>query len=549
MLIDDLKPLVDGEVTNNEKDLLVASHDASIFEIKPQVIVRPKNVADIRNLVTFVSKEKHSQPGLSLTARSAGTDMGGGPLSDSIVVEFPPHFNRILEIGDDYAVVEPGVYWRDLEKEILKKNLIMPSYPASRLLCTVGGMVNNNSGGEKSLSHGQTKDYIEELQVILADGNEYTVRPLTLSELHAKKSLNTFEGELYRKIFDLIQANAEEIKNAKPKTSKNSSGYFLWDVWDGKTFNMCKLISGAQGTLGFVTKIKFRLIHYKQKSELLVMFLKDLAPLGEIVADVMQYKPETFESFDNHTLSLAIRFLPDIIKRMKGNAILLGMEFLPEMWMTITGGIPKLILIAEFTGDTEEEIAKNLRKAQGEIVAKYGIKTHITKRPEEADKYWVVRRESFSLLRQHTKGKQTAPFIDDIIVRPQQLPEFLPKLNAILDQYPSLIYTIAGHAGDANFHIIPLMDLSVESNRKIIPELSDKVYDLVLSFKGSITAEHNDGLIRTPYLGKMYGKHMTQLFAQVKHIFDPLGIFNPRKKVGGDLGYAMSHIKKVVEQN
>ena len=107
-----------------------------------------------------------------------------------------------------------------------------------------------------------------------------------------------------------------------------------------------------------------------------------------------------------------------------------------------------------------------------------------------------------------------------------------------------MIYTIAGHPGDGNFHIIPLMDLSDEKSRQIIPELSEKVYDLVLKHGGSITAEHNDGLIRTPYLEKMYGKEVCGLFEEVKRIFDPQNIFNPGKKVGGSIDYASKHIVK-----
>ncbi|MBI2574219.1 MAG: FAD-binding oxidoreductase, partial [Candidatus Wildermuthbacteria bacterium] len=136
----------------------------------------------------------------------------------------------------------------------------------------------------------------------------------------------------------------------------------------------------------------------------------------------------------------------------------------------------------------------------------------------------------------------TAPFIDDIIVRPETLPEFLPALQTILSQYPQLIYTVAGHVGDGNFHIIPLMDLSRPFSGNMIAEISQKVYDLVLKFKGSITAEHNDGLIRTPFLKQMYGEKICGLFQEVKHIFDPHNIFNPGKKVNGSLQYALEHI-------
>jgi len=147
------------------------------------------------------------------------------------------------------------------------------------------------------------------------------------------------------------------------------------------------------------------------------------------------------------------------------------------------------------------------------------------------------------LLHNNTTGKDTAPFIDDFIVKPEYLPEVLPKVNAILDKYKKdLVYTIAGHPGNGNFHIIPLMDLKDARVRALIPQISEEVYRLVFQYHGSITAEHNDGLIRTPYLEEMYGPEIAALFAEVKKIFDPENIFNPGKKVNGSLKYSIDHI-------
>ena len=165
-------------------------------------------------------------------------------------------------------------------------------------------------------------------------------------------------------------------------------------------------------------------------------------------------------------------------------------------------------------------------------IEKFGHNSRIIQKEDEAKKYWDMRRDSFALLRKHSGGRRTAPFIDDIIVRPEFLPEFLPKLNVIFAKYPTLIYTIAGHAANGNFHIIPLMDFNDPHTAEIILTLSDEVYDLVLKYEGSITAEHNDGLIRTPFLTQMFGEEVYQLFGKVKEICDPMGIFNPKKKYG-----------------
>ncbi|MEK7603840.1 MAG: FAD-binding oxidoreductase [Patescibacteria group bacterium] len=548
MISDSIRELTKGEVIVNGNELEAYGRDASIFEVKPELAVKPKDTDDIKNLVKFVAERKSSNQNLSITARAGGSDMSGGPLGESIILDFTAYYNNILEIrsassGDGgWAIVEPGVFYRDFEKETLKKGLLLPSYPASRELCAVGGMVANNSGGEKSLRYGKTENYVEELNVVLSNGNEYVFKPLTVGELEQKKKQDDFEGSIYRKMHELLEANHELIRKAKPDVSKNSAGYALWNVWNGRTFDLTKLFVGSQGTLGIITRIKFRLIKPAKYSQLLVLFLKDLNKVGDLVLALNKYEPESMESYDDNTIKLVFKILPDFIKKT-GFGVLF--KFIPDLWVIMKGGIPKLVVLAEFTGDDEESVRRKVKIVKQEIDSKFNFTSRIAADKADVQKYWTMRRESFNLLRKHVKGRKTAPFIDDIIVKPEYLPQFLPELTGILDEYKNyMIYTIAGHPGDGNFHIIPLMNLSDEKSRNIIPELSVKVYDLVLKYGGSITAEHNDGLIRTPYLEKMYGLEIYKLFEKVKEIFDPLNILNPGKKVGGSLDYAMKHIIK-----
>jgi FAD/FMN-containing dehydrogenase len=469
--------------------------------------------------------------------------MTGGPLTDSIVLDFKPHFNQVTGTGEGWGEAEPGVFYRDFEKATLKKGYLLPCYTSSRELCAIGGMVANNCAGEKTLKYGKIEDWIEELHVVFSDGNEYVVKPLTKDELDKKMKQGDFEGKLYKGVFDLIEKNYDEIKAAKPNVSKNSAGYYLWNVWDRETgiFDLCKLIVGSQGTLGIITKAKLRLIKPKQHARMLVVFLKDLALLGHLVNDILAFGPETCESYDDHTLKLAMRFMPDMAKQMGGkNFIGMGLSFIPEVFQVLRmGGLPKLVVMAEFVGDTEEEVITQVNNAYTAITH-YGYPTMKTKSKDQGKKYWTVRRESFNLLRKHVKGVHTAPFIDDTVIRPELLPKYLPELNAIMSQY-DLTYTVAGHIGNANFHIIPLMDLSDPKTKEIIPKLSREVYALVLKFGGSITGEHNDGLIRTPFLLDMYGPSIYGFFQDVKKMFDPHEIFNPGKKVHGNLKYAMNH--------
>ncbi|KND47504.1 MAG: oxygen-dependent FAD-containing oxidoreductase [Parcubacteria bacterium C7867-004] len=534
-LFDRIKATVKGEVVNDDASRKLFSRDTSVFSRTPSIVVYPKDADDVASLVrTMNGARKEGIPG-SVTARSAGTDMSGGPLTDSVVAVFTKYMNTVEEVGDGYAVTEPGAFYRDFEKATLARGRqLMPSYPASREIAAMGGIVNNDSGGERTLEYGKTRDYIEEIDVVLSDGTKTTFKELSPEEVARKTQLETLEGRIYRDMKKLLEDNKQMITDAKPKVSKNSAGYALWDVIDEKTgkMNLAKLICGAQGTLALTTKFKLRLVREQGYRAMLIVFLSDINVLPEIVRKVLPYNPESFESYDDNTFKLAIKFLPQMLSQMGlARATRLGFSFLPELGLAIRGGVPKLVLMAEFSEDTHQEALFKAGQARAAL-APLGLPMRIARDERAAEKYWIVRRESFALLRKNSHGLYAAPFIDDFVVPTDTYPKFLPELNALLAEY-KLLYTIAGHIGNGNFHIIPLMDLNDPKVRGVILELAPRVYDLVIKYGGTTTGEHNDGIIRTPYLGQLFGDKMVALFAETKRIFDPLNIFNPGKKVGG----------------
>jgi FAD/FMN-containing dehydrogenase len=547
---ENLKKIFKGEIEQDEKTLEKYSHDASLFEVVPEIVVFPKDREDIESLVRFVVENKKSDPSISLTSRSAGTCMSGGPLNESIILDTTRYLNNIISVDDEKGIVEPGVYYRDFEKETLKIDRLMPAYTASKDLCAIGGMVGNNCAGEKTIKYGKIENYIKRQNIIFSDGKNYEVKPLTKTELLAKIAREDFEGKIYKQIFDLIENNYELLQKAKPKVTKNSAGYYLWNVWNRETgiFDLNKLLVGSQGTLGVTTEVELRLVPVPKYSKMVIIYMPKINKLGDVVDTVMKYEPESFESFDDYSMKLAIRFIWDFFKKLGFlGAIKLGLQFIPDMLLVLRGGVPKLILMAEVTGDDELELETRAKQIL-ESVKPFGFQAKLARSKAEIEKYWKIRRESFALLRNHAKGKRTAPFIDDIIVNPHDMPVFLPRLQEILSHY-KLDYTIAGHAGNGNFHIIPLMDLDNPFSSDIILDLSQKVYSLVVEFGGSITAEHNDGIIRTPYLSYMYSPEVLELFKKTKEIFDPLYIFNPGKKVGGSFKYITDHLIRKHDQD
>ena len=544
---EEIKKFFKGDVADDAEAIKKYSRDASLFEVKPQIVVFPKDSEDVKNLVKWAGEKKKNPPAggptISITARSAGTDMTGGPLNDSIILDFTKYMNQSVRFEGSKITVRPGMYYRDFEKIVSEKGLMLPSYPASKSICAIGGMVANNAGGEKTLAYGKTEDFIEELKIVLADGKEYTVKALSKEELDKKLAQSDFEGNLYKSIFGLISENEALLAKAKPKVSKNSAGYYLWNVWNHEMFDLNRLLVGSQGTLGIVTEVTFRLVKMRPESRLFVIFLKDLAPLAKLTNELLTLQPESIEIYDDKTLRFAIRYFFDFLKKRDlFSAIKFAWSFWPDLLILLRGGFPKLVLLVEFA-DSINAIEKKARSAEA-IAKRYNLRGRFAESKSDTEKYWEIRRESFNLLRKHSGGKRTAPFIDDIIVKPDQMPEFLPDLEKIINEYP-IEWSIAGHAGDGNFHVIPLMDLKDPKSPQIILELAEKVYSLVISFGGSITAEHNDGIIRTPFLNQMFGEKVTALFKKTKEIFDPQNLFNPGKKVGGDREAIKKHLIKI----
>jgi len=544
-LATDIEKLIEGSVDTSESKRDEFSHDASMFEMVPEVVVAPRHSKDVQKLVAYVNQNKKKNPKLSLTVRSGGTDMSGGAVNDSIIMDFAKHFNKMGKVDKNSGSAQPGVFYRDFEEATLKKGIIMPSYPASRNLCTIGGMVANNAGGERSLQHGKTEEFVESIKVILANGKEYEMKALTKAQLDKKMAQKDFEGKIYKQVFELVNKHYDEIKAAKPGVSKDSTGYHIWDVWDRETeiFDITRLIVGSQGTLGVVTDVKFRLIPAPKNSGTLVVFLRSIDDLGNLINTVLKHKPATFEGFDNYTLMLSFKLFFYFYKTIGWwGMIKLAFQLIPDALMLLRG-IPKMVLLIEFQDDSAELVAKKVHDMRVAL-KDYNHQALFEEDETEAKsrKFWIMRRESFSLLRSKVKDKHTAPFIDDLVVPPAVLPKFLPEIRAVINKY-KLLATIAGHMGDGNFHIIPLMNVEKQSEKAKLEPAMREITGIVLKYGGSLSGEHNDGMIRGPWLPDMYGDKIFARFKKVKDIFDPENIFNPHKKTDADWDYSMSHLR------
>ena len=383
----------------------------------------------------------------------------------------------------------------------------MPPFPASIEYSTVGGAIANNASGEKTIKYGATKNYVRELRVVLANGEVITTGRLNKRELNRKMGLATFEGEIYRTLDALLADNKSLIEKTIPKVTKNSAGYNIWDIKDKDgSVDLTPLFVGSQGTLGIVTEAKLEAESYNPKRTLLVGFFDDLNKAGLAVEKLRNLGPSALELVDEHLLNFIEKYNPHQLRNI------------------IEQPFAKLVIFIEFDDLTKRAQAKRAKKAK-KILKEFARDFKVTQDEHEQEDLWKIRHSAAAINWQDVGSKRALPFIEDGIVPPERLSELLQKVYDLFESY-GLDVAVWGHAGDANLHLQPFMDLTSVGDRQKIFKLMDAYYQIIISLGGSITGEHSDGRLRAPYLEAQYGDDVYEVFVKIKQLFDPYGTLN-----------------------
>jgi len=542
-----------GGISSDKKFLEKYSTDESIFHVRPQVVLQPKHKHDIEVAVKLIAAETKTFSSLSLTPRAAGTGLSGGSLTDSIVIDVCPHINKIgdvKEIKDGATITtEPGAYFRDVEKKLKRHHCYIPSFPSSKDICTIGGAVGNNAAGPDSYRYGHTANWVESLDVVLADGNTYTLRALSYKEFKALSKEKHFHAKLARDIFSLIEKNEKTIRDSKPKNVKSNAGYALWNVIpDGVAefkkgngiFDLTRLVCGSQGTIGIITSITMRAIKIQENTALLSIPIFDLAEATAVIQAAMKFNPINIEIFDALTFDLALKN-PDFFKtRLQGieyYKVLLAMY--TTYHIRYARKIPEFTILV--TLDEETTRAQSAHSIADKIT--HGkARARVIKNPAEAEMLLQIRRASYTLSKFMDPTKRPAAFLEDMTVPPENLSKFFIEIKRLFKEF-NVQSAIHGHGGNGHFHFYPLLDFTNKTTPLLVTRMAEKFFAVAIKFKGSICGEHNDGIMRTTYLHTMFSKPMLELFKAAEHIADPDDIFNPGKKVNPryDIKESMRH--------
>ena len=505
-----------GEVTESVDARNFFSTDNSIFSVMPSVIVYPRNENDVRKTARFSWQLAERGRTIPITARGAGTDYSGGALGSGVIVVFPAHMNRIVQLDTKTGtiIVEPGLNYGRLQQTLQTHERFLPAYPASIEYSSIGGAVANNASGEKSFKYGPTQDYVKGLRVVLANGEVITTGRLSKRELSKKLGLSTFEGEIYRQLDALLEENKSLIDSTRRAVTKNTAGYNLLDIKKPNgSFDLTPLIVGSQGTLGIITEMTLSTEEFNPETSLIMASFESVDGACEAVQELRKFSetPSAIEMVDGHLLSFVDRLNPN---QLKGS---------------IAKPFPAVVLLIEFDDNSGRRRKKSMKKARSlldKLAADYQEELVYNKQ----SRMWKVRQASSSLLSHTEKQLKAVPIIEDAVVPPDNLAQLITGAYKLFTT-AKLQVAIWGHAGDGNIHLHPFFDISQLGDRQRAFRLYDEYYKLVISLGGTTSAQHNDGRLRAPLLPFVYGPQAYEVSQKVKKIFDPYSILNPGVKV------------------
>lgn len=520
-----LQAHISGDVLHGPKARKAYAHDGSILEMTPTIIVYPRTTNDIRKTARFAWQLAEKGHTLPVTARGNGTDTSGAAIGKGVIVNTTAHMGKILELDTKQKLVrvQPGLNFKSLQETLHTHGLFLPAYPANYKYSTVGGAIANNAAGEKSFKYGSMVDWVEKLEVVLANGEVIQTGKISKKELERKKGLASLEGELYRAVDGVVADHENAIydydDNRRSALARDNVGYNIADVFrkDGSC-DLTPLFVGSQGTLGIITEAILKVAPYSPQTSLLVASFDSMKDLVEAVEMVVPHGPSSIEMVDYGLL--------EYVKKERGVNLL-------HMIFEGTDTIPAGVLFIECDDDHPRKRNKHIKKMY-KLLDKVAADLRATDDMEVQEVLWAVRGASSALLAHDKPHGAALPIIDDCIVPPSKFLDLIEVVHEMAKTY-KVDLPIWGHAGDAHIHVMPVLDLAKLGDRQKIFKLMKDYFAAVIGLGGSIAAENNDGRLRSVFTYMQLGDELTQVNVDIKKAFDPHNMLNPGVKTGTEL--------------
>jgi FAD/FMN-containing dehydrogenase/Fe-S oxidoreductase len=508
----DLERELEGDVRFDPVSRALYSTDASVYQIEPTGIVVPRTQQDLITLVAICAR--HRSP---LTLRGGGTSQAGQAIGSGIVADTSKYLNRILElnVAERWVRVEPGIVLDELNAELRPHGLRFAPDISTASRATIGGMMANNSSGARSVVYGKTIDHVVDQEVVLSDGSVVAFGPLDHEALDAASAGTSLAARCYRTVRGLAADHAAEITERFPKVLRRVGGYNLDEfVRTDQPFNMAKLMVGSEGTLGVVLNARLNLVPLPRAKAVLVVQFDDLLESLAATPVLLTHGPSAVEVMD--------KFILDHTRQSPA---------LDAMRRTFIDGDPGALLCVEFYADHEEELPPRLDAAERHLRSQGFGSRYVQLFDLAAQaKVWSLREAALGLSMAMKSEAKSLSFVEDTAVAPEKLRDYIARFLALIERHGTSAGVYA-HASVGCLHVRPVVNLKTEAGVRMFERIAFEVSDLVLEFGGALSGEHGDGLVRSPFMRKMYGATLYEAFRTIKRTFDPHGILNPGKIV------------------
>ena len=516
-----LKSNFQGDIFSDDLMRKIYVTDASVYKIMPLAVAIPKSIDDIIQLIVFANDNK-----ISLIPRTAGTSLAGQCVGEGIVVDVSKHFTKIISIDktNKTVTIQPGVVRDELNNYLKPYGLFFGPNTSTSNRCMIGGMVGNNSSGTTSIKYGVTRDKVLSLKTILSDGSEAEFKSLSKKDFQEKLKFNTLEGKIYKTIYSELkpQIVQQQIINnfPRPEIHRRNTGYAIDELIKSEvfnanddTFNMCQLLSGSEGTLAFTTEIVLQLDDIPaNKNAIVALHFESIENCMKSVKQVMQHNLHTCEMMDDTILNLT-----KYNKTQQKNR-----QFIQ--------GEPVAILMCELKADSEEalniEVDKLLESVKNSNLS---YAAHILK-GDDIEKAMELRKAGLGLLGNMIGDKKAVACIEDTAVALDDLDSFISEFTSLMKSHNQEAVYYA-HAGAGEIHLRPILNLKKQEDVSLFRKITTDVAHLVKKYKGSMSGEHGDGIVRAEFIPLMIGEENYKLLKRIKSAFDPNHIFNPGKIV------------------
>ncbi len=507
-----------GEIRSDYAARLSAATDNSVYQLVPQAVVFPKAEADVVLLLTLLGDDRHR--GVRISPRGGGTGTNGQSLCDGIMVDLSRHLAAILDLDLEggVVVVQPGVVLDQLNAFLAPHGVTFAPTLSPSSRATLGGMIATDACGKGSRIYGKTSEHVEGLRCVLLGGDVLETKALAAPELEQEKVREDRAGQVYREVASIVERSRAAFEAELPKLKRFLSGYDLAHVVSERGFDLGRLIAGSEGTLGIVTQARLRLTPVRRKKQLFAIRYREFDDALRAASWLVESNPGAIETIDDTIVGLAKH---DVIWHSVAHLLDASRE--PEL---------RAVNLVEFESDDQQALDSQVSDMRARLereLGRPGAATGYSLATGSADikALWTLRKKGVGLLGNAPGNRRPVPFVEDTVVPPEHLADYIREFRAILDAH-GLRYGMFGHVDVGCLHVRPALDLRDEQDERLLRAISDEVVRLVKKYGGVLWGEHGRGY-RSEYTPTFFGPELYQEMRAIKAVFDPDNQLNPGK--------------------